>query len=284
MKRWNLNEIKGVIPALVTPFNEDESLSEEKVRHLVDYLIDVGVNGFYLTGSTGEGFLMDTWERQKVVEIAIDQVKDRLPVIVHVGAISTKTTVELARHAYECGASAISSVPPFYYRFSFDEIYDYYKDISDAVPLPLIIYNIAATTGTDSPVKAASSTFRLDTSMSLISAGTKSPVSNTTTSPGTKFLASITSGLPSLTTFAWGADILLRADKDSSALFSCIIPNAALRSTMARIIIASLISPNNPDIIAAMISITTIKSLNCSINILQTDLRSFCSNSFGPYF
>ena len=46
---------------------------------------------------------MDTWERQKVVEIAIDQVKDRLPVIVHVGAISTKTTVELARHAYECG-------------------------------------------------------------------------------------------------------------------------------------------------------------------------------------
>jgi N-acetylneuraminate lyase len=154
MKRWNLNEIKGVIPALVTPFNEDESLSEEKVRHLVDYLIDVGVNGFYLTGSTGEGFLMDTWERQKVVEIAIDQVKDRLPVIVHVGAISTKTTVELARHAYECGASAISSVPPFYYRFSFDEIYDYYKDISDAVPLPLIIYNIAATTGVDMGVNA----------------------------------------------------------------------------------------------------------------------------------
>ena len=154
MKRWNLNEIKGVIPALVTPFNEDESLSEEKAMHLVDYLIDAGEYGFYLTGSTGEGFLMDTWERQRVVEIVTDQVKGRLPVIVHVGAISTKITIELARHAHECGASAISSVPPFYYRFGLDEIYKYYKDISDAVPLPLIIYNIAATTGVDMGVDA----------------------------------------------------------------------------------------------------------------------------------
>jgi N-acetylneuraminate lyase len=69
VKRWNLNEIKGVIPALVTPFNEDESLSEEKARHLVDYLIDAGVDGFYLTGSTGEGFLMDTWVRQSGITL-----------------------------------------------------------------------------------------------------------------------------------------------------------------------------------------------------------------------
>ena len=117
-------------------------MDEEKTRNLVEYLLDIGVDGFYLTGSTGEGFLMDETERKKVVEVVIDQVKDRVPVIVHVGAISTKISVELAKHAYEAGAAAVSSVPPFYYKFSFDEIYNYYKDISDATPLPLIIYSI----------------------------------------------------------------------------------------------------------------------------------------------
>jgi len=152
--KWELSDIKGVIPALVTPFNEDESFSEEKTRNLVEYLIDMGVDGFYLTGSTGEGFLMDAEERKKVVEVVLDQVRDRVPVIVHVGAISTKITVELAKHAYENGAAAISSVPPFYYQFSIDEIYGYYKDISDAVTLPLVIYSIPATTGVNMGVNA----------------------------------------------------------------------------------------------------------------------------------
>ncbi|MFY9295112.1 MAG: N-acetylneuraminate lyase [Caldicoprobacterales bacterium] len=154
MKKWEMKQIQGVIPALVTPFKEDESVDEEKTRNLVEYLLDIGVDGFYLTGSTGEGFLMDETERKKVVEVVIDQVKDRVPVIVHVGAISTKISVELAKHAYEAGAAAVSSVPPFYYKFSFDEIYNYYKDISDATPLPLIIYSIPATTGVDMGIDA----------------------------------------------------------------------------------------------------------------------------------
>ena len=149
MKKWDMKDIRGVIPALVTPFNEDESVSEEKTRNLVEYLLDMGVDGFYLTGSTGEGFLMDEWERKRVVEIVIDQVKNRVPVIVHVGAISTKISVELAKHAYESGAAAVSSVPPFYYKFSFKEIYNYYKDIAEATPLPLIVYSVPATTGVD---------------------------------------------------------------------------------------------------------------------------------------
>lgn len=90
---------------------------------------------------------MESSEREKMVEIVIDQVRDRLPVIVHIGAISTKISIKLSKHAFECGAAAVSSVPPFYYKFSFDEIYNYYKDISDAIPLPLIIYIIPAMTG-----------------------------------------------------------------------------------------------------------------------------------------
>lgn len=149
MNNWSIKNIMGVIPALLTPFEEDESLSEGKLRNLVEHLINSGVNGFYLTGSTGEGFLMNSEERKKAVEIVMDQVKDRVPVIVHVGTIATKEAVELAKHAYKSGAAAISSVPPFYYKFTFDEIYNYYKDISDAAPLPIIVYSIPATTGVD---------------------------------------------------------------------------------------------------------------------------------------
>jgi N-acetylneuraminate lyase len=149
MNKWSLKEIKGIVPALLTPFDEDETISEGKLRNLVNYLISHGISGFYLTGSTGEGFLMTAEERELVVEIVMDEVKGRVPVVVHVGAIATKTAVELSKHAYKNGAAAVSSVPPFYYKFSFEEISEYYQAISDATPLPVIIYSISATTGVD---------------------------------------------------------------------------------------------------------------------------------------
>ncbi len=79
-------------------------------------------DGFYLTGSTGECFTMTAEERNLVVDTVIDQVKGRVPVIVHVGDIGTKKSIELAKHAYEAGADAISSVPPFYWKFRADDI------------------------------------------------------------------------------------------------------------------------------------------------------------------
>ena len=85
---------------------------------------------------------MTAEERNLVVDTVIDQVKGRVPVIVHVGDIGTKKSIELAKHAYEAGADAISSVPPFYWKFRADDIYSYYKDISEATPLPMVVYNI----------------------------------------------------------------------------------------------------------------------------------------------
>lgn len=145
MSTFKHTDIKGVIPALVTPFDKDENFDETRTRNLINFLIDQKVNGFYLTGSTGEGFLMTPEERKKVVEVVIDEVKGRVPVIVHIGAISTKVSIDLAKHAEEVGADAISSVPPFYWRFSENHIFNYYKDISDACNLPMIIYNVPLT-------------------------------------------------------------------------------------------------------------------------------------------
>ena len=157
MPKFEMKDIKGVIPALLTPFDQEENLDEAGLRGLIDRLITQGVHGLYLTGSTGEGFLMDMDERKKAVEIAMDETKGRVPVIVHVGAISTKLSLELTHHASEFKADAISSVPPFYYRFGEKEIIEYYRTLASATDLPMIVYNIplAGLMGYDTILKLA---------------------------------------------------------------------------------------------------------------------------------
>ncbi|MFH5835199.1 dihydrodipicolinate synthase family protein [Proteiniclasticum sp. C24MP] len=157
MAKFNFKEITGVIPALLTPFDKDENLDEKGLRALIAKLLDEGVHGLYLTGSTGEGFLMNQEERMKAVEIAMDEVAGRVPVIVHVGAISTRLSLELTHHASEAGADAISSVPPFYYKFSEKEIIEYYRELAAATALPMIVYNIplAGLMGYDTILKLA---------------------------------------------------------------------------------------------------------------------------------
>lgn len=154
MSRFKINDIKGVIPALITIFDENEDVDVNNTRGLVRHLMNQGVDGFYLTGSTGQGIMMDINERKLVVDAVIEEIDGKVPVIVHVGTIATKQAIELAQHAYEAGADAVSSVPPFYYEFSFDEIYGYYEDVAQSTPLPMIIYSIPATTGVNMGVDA----------------------------------------------------------------------------------------------------------------------------------
>lgn len=143
MANFALKQARGVIPAMLTPFHADETLNIEGAKKLTSYLIDQGAGGLYLTGSTGEGFLMDAGERKAVVEAVLEENAGRVPVIVHVGAISTKASEELARHAARAGADAISSVPPIYWKFSDDEIERYYRDLVQAAGIPMVVYNIA---------------------------------------------------------------------------------------------------------------------------------------------
>lgn len=139
---FDIKDIKGIIPALVTPFDENENVDLERLENLVEWLLEKGVNGFYLTGSTGEGFLMNMEERKLVCETVVKKVNKRVPIIAHIGCISTKLSIELAQHAEKVGADAISSVPPFYWHFDNSHISSYYKEICDATSLPMIIYNV----------------------------------------------------------------------------------------------------------------------------------------------
>ncbi|MBO7519289.1 MAG: N-acetylneuraminate lyase [Clostridia bacterium] len=143
-------KISGIIPALVTPFDKNGKIDHGALTALVKRLLEQGVGGFYACGSTSECFLMTDDERKAVLETVIKAADGRAPVIAHVGNIGSEKTCELARHARMAGAAAVSSVPPFYYRFSFEEIASYYGDIANAVPeLPLIVYNIPIFSGVE---------------------------------------------------------------------------------------------------------------------------------------
>lgn len=142
MSKFDIREFKGVIPAVLTVFDKDENIDEAGMRQLVSHLIDKGVNGLYLTGSTGEGFTMTGEERKRVVEIVMDETAGRVPVVVHIGAVGTKISIDLAKHAEEVGADGISSVPPFYWKFNENQIVKYYEEIANACSLPMIVYNV----------------------------------------------------------------------------------------------------------------------------------------------
>ena len=142
MSKFDIKDFKGVIPAVLTVFDKEENIDEAGMRQLVSFLIGKGVNGLYLTGSTGEGFTMTSEERKKVVEIVMDETAGRVPVVVHVGAIGTKISIDLAKHAESVGADGISSVPPFYWKFNENQIVKYYEDIANSCSLPMIVYNV----------------------------------------------------------------------------------------------------------------------------------------------
>ncbi|MGY3756707.1 N-acetylneuraminate lyase [Helcococcus kunzii] len=142
MEKFTIEDFKGVIPAMLTPFTKDEEIDEAGIRDLTEYLLSFNIGGLYLTGSTGETFLMNEEERKKVLEIVMDQVAGRVPVVAHIGTLSTKAAIELAKHAESLGVAGISSVPPFYWRHSEEAIINYYKDIVESVDLPMIVYNI----------------------------------------------------------------------------------------------------------------------------------------------
>ncbi len=141
MSRDILN-FKGVIPAVLSVFDQNENLDEQGTREFIRHLLSYDIGGLYVTGSTGETFLMSSEERMRQLEITMEEVGDKVPVVVHVGAMSTKASIELAKHAEKLGAAGVSSVPPFYFKYNQDQIFNYYKDVAEATSLPMIVYNI----------------------------------------------------------------------------------------------------------------------------------------------
>ena len=140
-------QLTGMMSALLTPFDRDGNVNFTVLSDLVEWQLARGLAGFYILGSSGEGLLMSEAERRSVAEAVLRQVKSRAPVVVHVGALTTRTACSLASHAAEIGADATSSIPPFYYNVGPEGVKQYYIQVATASGLPFYIYNIPGTTG-----------------------------------------------------------------------------------------------------------------------------------------
>ena len=140
-------KFKGIFPALLTPFDKNDRVNTQVLCELVDYNLKKGVNGFYVGGSTAEAFMLTEEERLLVMKTVSERAKGKCTLIAHIGCISTAQAIKFAKAAQEMGYDAVSSVAPFYYKFSFREIKKYYFDILNAVELPMLIYNFPAFSG-----------------------------------------------------------------------------------------------------------------------------------------
>ncbi|NED98880.1 dihydrodipicolinate synthase family protein [Phytoactinopolyspora halotolerans] len=147
-------DLHGIIPALVTPYGADGRIAEGVTRKLVDALLDQGINGVYLGGTTGEGPLQSPTERTSFTALVAETVAGRVPVIAHVGAPDTATCIALARDAASAGAVAVSAVGPFYYQHGPEQVRRHFLDIADASPVPFLPYHLPMAGGDDT-------TFRL---------------------------------------------------------------------------------------------------------------------------
>ncbi|MDR1061546.1 MAG: dihydrodipicolinate synthase family protein [Clostridiales bacterium] len=130
----------GIMSALVSPLSEDGEVRERPLRRLVEWHLEAGLSGFYICGGTGEGAVMQPKARKLLAECVVDAARGRCRIIDHIGAVDLITAKDLARHAARAGVDALSSVPPFFYPYGEDEVFNYYEALSDCTDLPIIMY------------------------------------------------------------------------------------------------------------------------------------------------
>ena len=138
-------EIKGAIVAIVTPFKDGE-VDENAYRDLIEWHIKSGTHAIVPVGTTGESATLSHQEHKRVIEICIDQVKGRIPVIAGAGSNNTDESLELARFAKKAGADALLMVTPYYNKPTQEGLYLHYKTVADEVKMPIILYNVPGRT------------------------------------------------------------------------------------------------------------------------------------------
>lgn len=130
----------GVMPALITPLTADEQVNVPVLHQLIDSLLAQGADGFYIGGATGEGIALRQDVREVLAAESIKAIASRKPAIIHIASADFSEAVALARQAEACGADCVSAIPPMFYSYDEDEVYNYYKALADAVSIPLLVY------------------------------------------------------------------------------------------------------------------------------------------------
>lgn len=149
------SSLHGIFPPILTPMTAEENIDMESMKSLVNFLIENGVHGLWVMGTTGEFSSFDERERAAAVEAAIEAANGRVPTVVNCGDCSTRLVIRHARAAKEAGADAIAVTPPYYYPNAQDELLAHFRQVREAVDLPLLIYNIPQTVKTKTDVATA---------------------------------------------------------------------------------------------------------------------------------
>lgn len=144
-----MKKLRGVYAVMLTPFKEDESVDEETLRSLINWLVGKGVHGIICTGSTGEFASLSDEERRSVVDITVQESHGRVPVLVGSAANSTRHTILYSQYAESVGADGLMIVHPYYCRPNEEELYEHYRAVARSVHIPIMIYNNPATSGVD---------------------------------------------------------------------------------------------------------------------------------------
>lgn len=136
------DKFKGIFPAFYACYDDMGEVSPERVRAFTEFLIQKGIQGLYVCGSSGECFYQSKEERMLILENVMAVAKGRITVIAHVAAVSTRDSVALAKHAESCGVDALAAVPTIYFALPEHAIEQYWKAMIEATNLPFFIYNI----------------------------------------------------------------------------------------------------------------------------------------------
>ena len=150
-----MEKFKGIFTALLTPFDKNYKINEKELEKLVKFNIEKGVTGFYVGGSTAEAFLLSTDERKQIMDV-VNSVAPNHTLIAHIGSINEIEARELGKHAQKLSYDLVSSVAPFYYKFSFNEIKNYYFRLAEASQLPMLVYHFPAFSGVNMGVSEMS--------------------------------------------------------------------------------------------------------------------------------
>jgi 4-hydroxy-tetrahydrodipicolinate synthase len=140
---------EGSFVALVTPFKDDESLDEAKLKELIELQIDGGTHGIVPCGTTGESPSLTEEEHDRVIELTVETVNGRVPIIAGTGSNSTMRTLRATEHAKAAGADAALIVTPYYNKPNQQGLYAHYMKIAESVDIPIVIYNVPGRCGTD---------------------------------------------------------------------------------------------------------------------------------------
>lgn len=142
-----MSNYEGIFPIAITPFDEQYEIDEASQLALINYLIDCGVHGLAIFGNASEGYALSESEKARLMPLIIKEVRGRVPVFVSTGHTGTHVAVQISKAAEEAGADGLMILPPYFLKPSAEDLFGYYKAISDAVSIPIMIQDAPLLTG-----------------------------------------------------------------------------------------------------------------------------------------